>query len=113
MRVIDALVVWTPGNYELNEFAPTRGQIDVCDTTEDDWDWKEKYRHFWGAADNRWKQQPHLMRVQMMFAMFHTIVIRDEIEFEAVHAAFMKIDDYREALLTWQPLEIWQKNQLE
>ena len=51
-----------------------------------------------GAACLDRKTMPHWQQVAMMFADFHTIVVRDGVDVQEAHKAFLEIDEYREVI---------------
>jgi hypothetical protein len=95
MRARDALIVWTPTDWAGQH---NRGEVDVLDTSEGNWDQKGKHRQFYGATDPQWKTAKPFERLQLIFCTFVMILDHGKIEFEQVHCAFLKIDEYRDAM---------------
>lgn len=87
MKYQDALVAWTPRT----------DKIDVGPLiSEDARDWSRPYSHTGGAAYVALREcKNEFQRDMMMFIEFHSIVVRDRVDIDAAHKAFLKIDEYR------------------
>ena len=94
MRFRDCLVVWTPAR--STEWA-TAGKVKVGPHPDLN-RWSKEYRMSAGAAFLDRKTMPHWQLVAMMFTDFHTIVVRDGIDAQVAHQAFLEIDEYREII---------------
>lgn len=51
-----------------------------------------------GAGDVRWDGYNEDQRQKALFVVFHTMVVRDEVDPRVAHDALMVIDEYRELI---------------
>jgi hypothetical protein len=93
MKYQEALIAWTPKSDQIR-VGPLLGEYDP------DWTARPiRYRLTGGAAyTGLCKCEDKTLRDMMLFIEFHTIVVRDEVPVEAVHKAFLAIDEYRERI---------------
>jgi len=100
MKMTEADVVWVPDR-ELNRDAPNRGTVRV----ERHGHWQRTRGDLWRpvtAVGHRSKSPTKKDRTRQllaMFTLFNTLVARDGITVANAHAAFLAIDEYREAHL--------------
>jgi hypothetical protein len=93
MKYQEALVAWTPGTDQVRV-----GHL--IQRGEGDWtNHPVHYRFTGGAAYTALREcEDKTLRDMMMFIEFHTIVVRDRVPAEAVHKAFLAIDEYRQRI---------------
>ena len=60
--------------------------------------WSDAYSRTDGACFSDVRNVPPDRRLAMLFIAFNTIVVRDKVPAEAVHRAFLAIDEYRKAI---------------
>jgi hypothetical protein len=88
MDLSEVVVAWTPLHWEWH---PTAGEIRVG--LASDGDWKAQFGMTEGATDIDWKSASY--REKRLFVLFHQIVVRDHIDPQIAHEAFLAIDEYR------------------
>jgi hypothetical protein len=95
MKAHEALIAWTPrdsGN-------PTAGQVKVGRLLRDgEGDWTDPFSFTGGAAYMRVRSLRGPESVSQLFIDFHTMVVRDGIDPQVAHRAFLVIDDYAERI---------------
>jgi hypothetical protein len=93
MKWLEAMIAWNPEWSEIERYAPGRIAVGPWpDTTG----WSKPYRYTSGACwlpMHRWSGN---VRLAQLFIDFHTCVVRDGIDPQAAHRAFLAIDEYRE-----------------
>ena len=96
MRYRDCMIAWTPESWGdlKNE---TAGQVRVG-PHPDTSGWSDKYALTTGACYLGRKSMPRWQQIALMFTDFHQIVVRDGIDPQAVHQAFLAIDEYRHTI---------------
>jgi hypothetical protein len=91
MKIAEAVVVWVPetGNVRIERHGS---------------DWDNDPDSFWALAADAWNTiapspptKEHI-EVLSMFILFNTLVVRDRVPVEAAHKAFLKIEEYRQAI---------------
>jgi hypothetical protein len=97
MKAKDALIVWTP--VWRTGYAATHGKVRVGPLLkEGDADWTRypvEYASSGGAGYiARRKMRPSQL-LAMVFIDFHSMVVRDGIDPQEAHRAFLTIDEYR------------------
>ena len=101
MKARDALIAWTPIHYADYD-GPRRltvGQVKVGPLISGDArDWTEPYAHTGGAAYTRVRELRGAESALRCFVDFHHIVLRDGIDPQVAHEAFLAIDEYRDCL---------------
>ena len=96
MKAYEAMIAWTPAYYQGDL---TVGQVEVGPLVkEGDPDWTKSYRFTGGAAFASRHGARGAESLAYLFIDFHTLVVRDGIEFSKVHEAFLAIDEYRAAI---------------
>lgn len=60
--------------------------------------WSSRYRMTIGACMLFMHDWPEAERKAQLFIDFNTIVVRDRVPVDAAHAAFLKIDEYRQMI---------------
>ena len=84
MKLINAMIAYTPGTDQI--------EIGVHpDTTG----WTRKYSRTVGACFLGLRKKSDLERKLMMFIDFNSIVVRDKVDVQVAHRAFLAIDEYR------------------
>lgn len=84
----DVVIAWTPLHWRWH---PTVGKIRVGSVSGSDW--KGKYGLTEGATGIDWQSAPY--REKRLFVLFHQIVVRDHLDPQIAHEAFLSIDEYR------------------
>jgi hypothetical protein len=93
MKAHEALIAWTPTFRD----SPTAGQVAVG-TLRGGHEWTKPYTTSGGAAYTATRQLRGEASALMLFIEFHTIVVRDGLDPQKVHQAFLKIDEYAERI---------------
>ncbi len=95
MKFADALIAWTPANYE----SKTAGQIKVGELLRDGQaDWTKPYAMTGGAAYAEVRDLKGADATARVFIDYHHIVVRDGLDPRVAHDAFITIDEFAEAL---------------
>lgn len=93
MKQIEAVIAWTPLRWA--ELKPeTAGQVMVLalpDTGEE----AKRYMMRAGAVFSGLQALSEEARIARLFIDFQTLVVRDGIDPQAAHRAFLQIDEYR------------------
>jgi hypothetical protein len=95
MKYRNCMIAWTPTAYVAKEDEATKGQVKVGphpDTTG----WSDAYSHTTGSCYFGRKKAPRWERLSWVMSDFHTMVVRDGIDAQVAHKAFLAIDEYRE-----------------
>ena len=94
MKILEALIAWTPKRYEDDLSRP--GIIVVP------WPDKKRLSDSYmipsGACDTDSHKLEKDKIEAMLFIDFHTITVRDGISPQAAHQEFLKIDEYRKLI---------------
>jgi hypothetical protein len=92
MKQLEALIAWTPARWA--ELKPdTAGQVVVLPLTETQE--AKRYAMRAGAGSSALAALPEEARIARLFIEFQTLVVRDGIDAQAAHRAFLAIDEYR------------------
>jgi hypothetical protein len=101
MKACEALIAWSP-NYgpEFAAASPgwpkTPGEVAVGPLLkEGDPDWTKQYAFTGGAAEVSRRHLKGDESALMLFIDFHTLVVRDGVDPQKAHKAFLAIDEYR------------------
>jgi hypothetical protein len=98
MKAHEALIAWTPNTSGWRERA-TAGQVKVGPLIDaDNVDWTNPFSHTGGAAYIQRRKLRGAESVAKLFIDFHTLVVRDGIESQVAHEAFLMIDEYAESI---------------
>ena len=93
MKQIEAIIAWTPVRWA--DLKPdTAGQVAVLAMPDMD-GVAERYIMRAGASSSSLLALTEEARVTRLFIDFQTIVVRDGIEPQRAHRAFLQIDEYR------------------
>jgi hypothetical protein len=91
MKQVEAIIAWTPARWA--ELRPeTAGQVAVLPLAEAEA--AKRYMMRSGAASGL-KGLPEEARIGRLFIDFQTLVVRDGIDPQVAHRAFLAIDEYR------------------
>lgn len=93
MDIKNAVICWTP-NQDWWDDHPLKGQVKVFDRSRSNAG-NHGFASNAGACDLEWLQADEMTRVALMFIHFHTLVVKDRIDPQAAHQAFLQIDEYR------------------
>ena len=92
MKQLEALIAWTPQSW-ADVKPETAGQVKVG-PFPDTIDWSHPYAFTGGACYTNLRSMSEQERLVRLFIAFHDIVVRDGIDPQAAHQAFMSIDEY-------------------
>jgi len=93
MKQIEAIIAWTPARWA--ELRPeTAGQIVVLPAPDTEGAAKRYIMHA-GASSSALAALSDEARIARLFIDFQTIVVRDGLDPQVVHRAFLAIDEYR------------------
>ncbi|GJD89242.1 MULTISPECIES: hypothetical protein [Methylobacterium] len=93
MKQRDAIIAWTPARWA--ELRPeTAGQVAVLPLSEAAGAAK-RYMMRAGASSSALQAMSEEARIARLFIDFQTLVVRDGLDPQAVHRAFLAIDEYR------------------
>lgn len=92
MKAAEALIAWTP----TDERHPTAGQVKVGRllTGADHRDWTHPFSMTGGAANVHWRELAGCEAAAAVFVEFTTLVVRDGLNPNDVHMAFLAIEEY-------------------
>jgi hypothetical protein len=94
MKYRDCIIAWTPLSWPDHN---TAGMVEVG-PHPDRTGGSDKYAMTIGACWlARWTM-PHWQQVALMLTDFHQIVVRDGIDPQVAHRAFLAIDEYRRVI---------------
>lgn len=85
MKLLDAGIGWNPGTNQI-------GVGPWPDLTG----WSDRYAFTNGAGAPAQKTAD--LQLLMLFITFNTIVVRDRVDLDNVHRAFLTIDEYRQRI---------------
>jgi hypothetical protein len=88
MKAAEALIAWTPDSRDAVEVGPLLRAGEA--------DWTEPYDYTGGAAYTTRRKMTGPLATAMVFIEFHTLVVRDGLDPQAVHREFLKIDEFRD-----------------
>jgi hypothetical protein len=91
-KQLACMVAWTPPNSLYHQ--ATSGKVAVG-PWPDTKGWSDSFSSTSGACYADRHKMPEWQRIAMLFIDFHTIVVRDGIDTQAAHEAFLAIDEYR------------------
>jgi hypothetical protein len=102
MKARDAHILWTPADCKrrlLRRGDHPPGSVKVLPFLSDG-DRKEavRYKRDAGASFTDWRHRSSEQLKALVLAEFHALVVRDGMHPQAVHQAFLVIDEYREAI---------------
>ncbi|MBE7200373.1 MAG: hypothetical protein INR70_21565 [Parafilimonas terrae] len=93
MKQIEAIIAWTPVRWA--DLKPeTAGQVIVVPAPDTAGEAK-RYMMRAGASSSALATLSEEARIARLFIDFQTLVVRDGIDPQAVHRAFLTIDEYR------------------
>jgi hypothetical protein len=87
MKLVEAMYGWNRNSGEI-------GVGPWPDTTG----WSDRYSLSGGACYTNIRQMSPDQQVAQIFIDFHTLVVRDGVDVQAVHRAFLKIDEFRRSI---------------
>lgn len=92
MKQLDAVIAWTPARWA--ELRPeTAGQVAVLPLSDPGA--AKGYMMRAGASSSALHALSEEARIARLFIDFQTLVVRDGLDPQAVHRAFLAIDEYR------------------
>lgn len=97
MKYSEALIAWTPVRHRHRP--ETTGQLQVgplLSLSENRW--AKRFSCSGGAAYVATRKLAGDQAVARLFIEFHTLVVRDGIDPQAAHEAFLAIDEYRKSI---------------
>lgn len=95
MKAAEAMIFWTPTSWADH---PNVGQISVWErgSPQASAAWPSHAMKV-GAAFTHWQEARGDLATALVFIEFQTAVVRDGIDPQKAHDAFLQIDEYREA----------------
>ncbi len=92
MKQLEAIIAWTPARWA--DLRPdTAGQVVVLPLSEGDA--AKRFAMRAGASSSALAKLTEEERIARLFIDFQTLVVRDGIDVQAAHRAFLAIDEYR------------------
>ncbi len=91
MKLAEIMYAWTPATWESS---PTAGRVRVG-VHPDRVGWTRPFASCLGACDLSFAEASDSERIIQMFVAFHAMVVRDGLDPQVVHTAFLEIDEYR------------------
>jgi hypothetical protein len=102
MKARDAHVLWTPADYKkklLRRGDHLPGSVKVLRfLSNGDRKEAQRYKRDAGASFTDWRHRPSEQLKALVLAEFHALVVSDGMHPQAVHKAFLVIDEYREVI---------------
>lgn len=96
MKASEALIAWTPANATDDE---TAGQVKIGPLLrQGQKDWARPFSFTGGAAHVNRRAMTGPEQTLNVFLDFHGMVVRDKIDPQVAHEAFLGIDEYAEAI---------------
>jgi len=95
MKAHDAVIAWTP---VARTDRPDAGQVAVRDIAMQQPGWLRDRSSAIGAISADWKKLRGHELTKMVFVEFVTLTVRDGLDPQAVHEAFLAIDEYAESI---------------
>ena len=86
MQLLDVVIAWNP-----NGTAKVGPHLDPGR-------WSKNFQVTDGADNTRWARFDENQRQKALFIVFHTMVVRDGVDVQVAHRAFMEIDEYRDLI---------------
>ena len=96
MKLAETMIAWTPRHDFLAD-RPTFGRVEAG-PHPDRGGWSRAFFSTGGACMSDWREADEAGRLALLFILFNTLVIRDEIDPAEAHRAFLAIDEYRAAI---------------
>lgn len=93
MKQREAIIAWTPHRWAALK-PETAGQVAVLPFPDVDGAAK-RFMMRAGASSPALHEMPEEARIARLFIDFQTLVVRDGIDAQAAHTAFLAIDEYR------------------
>ena len=88
MKATEAMICWIPQDADSIKVVhwPDRERI------------SDNYEFTTGACCKEWYEADQITLSFFIMAAFHTCVVRDRIDVDVAHKAFLKIDEYRQRI---------------
>jgi hypothetical protein len=93
MKQLEAMIAWTPKHW-ADVKPDTAGKVVVV-RFPNEAGLSDRYAMTGGACYAEQHRAPEWQRIAMLFIEFNTIVVRDGIDPQEAHHAFLAIDEYR------------------
>jgi hypothetical protein len=100
MKAKNAIICWTADRASVAH-GKTRGEVTVYDHVACLAAGQRPWRAFQSASghcDEEWRKASDLRRAMLMFIHFNTLTVRDGLDPQKVHGAFLKIEEYRQRI---------------
>ena len=95
MKQLECMVAWTPAHIADDDpYISTRGKVEVVPWPDAERG-RRRYSRSVGACFFELHKMPEWQRIAMLFIDFHTLTVRDGIDPQVAHKAFLAIDEYR------------------
>ncbi|WP_336487557.1 hypothetical protein [Methylobacterium nigriterrae] len=93
MKQLEAIIAWTPARWA--DLRPdTAGQVAILPHPDPEGH-ARRFMMSAGASSSALHALPEEQRIARLFIDFNTLVVRDGIDPQAAHRAFLAIDEYR------------------
>lgn len=93
MKFTECMIAWTPQSY-VDLKPDLAGKVEVG-PWPDKTGWSDKYAMTGGACYTDLHKQTEWQRNWRIFVDFHTLTVRDGVDPQTAHEAFLVIDEYR------------------
>ncbi|MDX7953457.1 hypothetical protein P7D22_20025 [Lichenihabitans sp. Uapishka_5] len=93
MKLIQSMIAWNPAHGEAQ-----RGHEVKVGPWPDRTGWSRSYDNTGGSCYMERHDAELWQQIALMFIDFHTLVVGDNMDPQAVHEAFLAIDEYRERI---------------
>lgn len=97
VRITEADVIWTPARYDGPEAGSVRVERHLSGWERTDGDRWMPAASLGAMGEVSTKGDP-IKQLLAMFLLFNTVVVRDGIDPQRAHRAFLEIDEYRKAI---------------
>ena len=95
MKLADARIAWSP----RSSSKPTAGHVMIGLRSDDYiYGWSRRFDHWSELAEDRATRTGGWMNIGLMFVRFHELIVRDGIDPQEAHAAFLLVDEYRQRI---------------
>lgn len=97
MKITEADVIWTPVRRDVPEAGSVRVERHLSGWERTPGDYWMPAKSLGAMGEVSTKDDP-IKQLLGMFLLFNTIVVRDGIDPQRAHQAFLKIDEYRKTI---------------
>jgi hypothetical protein len=97
MKAREAVIAYTPSDW-TGSYEATIGKVEVGLYLPGHVQWSDRYAFVVGAAFPSIRELRGSDAIAQLFVDFHTAVVRDGIDPQVAHQAFLVIDEYAESI---------------